>query len=366
MVYRSSLSSIILLCLTGLLLCCGWIILCSAANGNPDEWSNKQIYTALVTLLLSFATSFMPIRYFFKISYYMLILCIILLIAAEFSGHTAMGAQRWLKIGGITIQPSELSKIGVILSLARYFSQLSLEQVSKIRYLIIPLLIAFIPVGIILRQPNLGTSTIIILIAGTIFFVSNVRIWKFVCVIIGGLISMPFIWNFLHDYQKRRLMTFLNPEDDILGAGYNIMQSKIAIGSGGLYGKGFMHGTQVQLSFLPEKHTDFVFTILAEEFGFYGVLCVLSLYLLLIFMIYFIAFRVKSRYGRIVCIGVASMFFFHISINIGMISGLLPVVGTPLPLMSYGRSNLVTMIIAIGLVLNADIYRNQSQSKLLQ
>jgi rod shape determining protein RodA len=366
MIYRISLSSTILYFLTGLLLCCGWIILCSAANGNADEWANKQLYTALITLILSFFAAFIPTRYFFKISYYILILCIALLIAAEFTGHTAMGAQRWLKIGSITIQPSEVSKIGVILALARCLSQLSLEQISRIRNLIIPLFIVFIPVCIILRQPNLGTSTIIILISGAIFFVSGVRIWKFVLVIIGCVISMPLIWNFLHDYQKRRLMTFLNPETDILGAGYNIMQSKIAIGSGGLYGKGFMHGTQVQLSFLPEKHTDFVFTILAEEFGFYGVICVLLLYLLLVFMIYFIAFRIQNSYGKMVCIGIASMFFFHVSINIGMISGLLPVVGTPLPLMSYGRSNLVTMIIAIALVFNADIYRNQNQSKLLQ
>ncbi len=366
MIKNVSFLSVVLYLLTSTLLIVGWFVLCSAANGNSAEWADKQFYTGLSMLLMSFFFSFIPIKSFFKISYIFLGVCIVLLLAAEFTGHTAMGAQRWLKIGPITIQPSELTKIGVILALSRYFSQVSSEQISKIIILITPLLIVFIPVFIILRQPNLGTSMIITLMSGAIFFAAGVRIWKFVVVILSALLSMPIIWNFMHDYQKKRVMTFLNPEADVLGAGYNIMQSKIAIGSGGLEGKGFMHGTQVQLSFLPEKHTDFVFTILAEEFGFYGVISVLLLYLILIYVIYCIAFRAKNTFGRILCIGVASMLFCHVFINVGMISGLLPVVGTPLPLMSYGRSNLVTTIIGIGLVLNADIYRDKHQSKLLR
>ena len=232
------------------------------------------------------------------------------------------------------------------------------------QFLLIPLLVVMIPVLIILKQPNLGTSAIIILIAGAMFFVVGVQTWKFIAVIISCIASTPIIWNFLHDYQKKRVMTFLNPEDDVLGAGYNIMQSKIAIGSGGWNGKGLMQGTQVQLSFLPEKHTDFVFTILAEEYGFSGVILCLIIYLLLIYTIYFIALRVKNNYSKFICIGVASMLFFHVFINIGMVSGLLPVVGTPLPLLSYGRSNLVTTLIGIGLVLNADINRKLTQIKL--
>lgn len=352
--------------LTTILLLIGWVILYSAAKGNADEWANKQLYSGIFFIFCSIAIALVPTGRILQISYPFFFFCIILLIASEVTGHSAMGAQRWLKLGAITIQPSELTKIGVVLAIARYFSQKSYEEIGKIKNLVAPLAMLCLPVIIILRQPNLGTSALIVLIAGAMFFAAGVRIWKFIVVISTALLSMPLIWNFMHDYQKKRVMTFLDPEADILGAGYNIMQSKIAIGSGGLYGKGFMHGTQVQLSFLPEKHTDFVFTILAEEFGFYGVVFVLLSYLLLIYMIYFISFRVKNSFGKILSIGVASMIFFHLFINVGMISGLLPVVGTPLPLLSYGRSNLITTILGIGLVLNAEIYRDKSQAKLLK
>lgn len=341
------------------LIAVSWLILFSASGGNSEVWANKQLYAGISALLFTFCISLIPTQYLYNTSYYLLGLSIILLIIADISGHTAMGAQRWLKIGFISVQPSELTKIGVIMALSRIFSNMSYEQIGRPINLILPFFIVLIPVILILKQPNLGTSIIITLIASAIFFVAGVRIWKFALVIISGLISLPIIWNIMHDYQKRRVMIFLNPEEDLLGDGYNIMQSKIAIGSGGLYGKGLLSGSQVQLSFLPEKHTDFIFTILAEEWGFYGVILVLIFYLLLIFIIYSIAISIKNNYSKLLCVGVASLIFFHLFINIGMISGLLPVVGTPLVFLSYGRSNLITTIISIGLVLNADLQKKQ-------
>ncbi len=349
--------SIILTVLTVSLLIISWFILLSAGAGDRDIWASKQIYPGVFALALAVLISMIQTKYLYNLSYYLLALCIVLLIISDFAGHTAMGAQRWLKLGFITIQPSEITKIGVIMGLSRSFSNMSYEQIGKIRNLIMPLLVVLIPVILILKQPNLGTSTIIILMSSTIFFVAGVRIWKFALVVLSGVISMPIIWSFMHDYQKRRVMTFLNPDKDLLGDGYNIMQSKIAIGSGGLHGKGMLNGSQVQLSFLPEKHTDFIFTTLAEEWGFYGVISVLGLYLFMILIIYSIAFATKNTYSRLLCTGVASLLFFHLFINIGMISGLLPVAGTPLPLLSYGRSNLITTMISIGLVFNADIQK---------
>ena len=357
--------SILLCFIVIILITISWAILFSASGGDYEIWANKQLYAGIIALLLALCIALTPIQYLYYSSYYLLGLCIILLIVADFSGHTAMGAQRWIKVGLISIQPSEITKVGVIMALSRIFSSMSSEQIGISKSLIVPLLIVIIPVILILKQPNLGTSTIITLISGTIFFVAGVKLWKFALVIISVLISMPIIWNFMHDYQKRRVMIFLNPEQDLLGDGYNIMQSKIAIGSGGLYGKGLLKGSQVQLSFLPEKHTDFIFTILAEELGFYGVIVLLILYLMMLFIIYLIAIAAKNIYSKLLCVGVASLIFFHLFINLGMISGLLPVVGTPLSFLSYGRSNLITTIICIGLVLNADLQKKKLLKYLL-
>jgi rod shape determining protein RodA len=341
------------------LLFISWFVLISAGGGSAEVWANKQLYVGILVLLVALSVSFVQTKILYNLSYYFFLLSIGLLVIADFIGHTAMGAQRWLKIGFITIQPSEIAKIGVIMALSRYFSDMSIEQIGKVRSLVIPLLIVLIPVLIILKQPNLGTSAIITLMSGVVFFAAGVRIWIFVFVILSGAVSMPIIWNFMHDYQRKRVMTFLNPEEDLLGAGYNIMQSKIAIGSGGLYGKGLLNGSQVQLSFLPEKHTDFIFTILAEEWGFYGVIMTLLLYFGMIITIYLIAIYARNTYSKLLSIGVASMVFFHIFINLGMISGLLPPTGIPLPLLSYGRSNLITIVLSVGLVLNSNLQRKK-------
>jgi rod shape determining protein RodA len=349
----------ILTLITLLLLVISWFILLSAGGGNSEVWANKQLYIGLLILIFSSMVSLIPTKVLYNLSYYFFFFSLGLLILAHFIGHTAMGAQRWLKIGFITIQPSEIAKIGVIMGLSRYFSDISTEQIDKLRYLIIPLLLVILPVFIIIKQPNLGTAAIITLMSGTIFLAAGVKIWLFALVVLSGAVSMPIIWNFMHDYQRRRVMTFLNPEADLLGDGYNIMQSKIAIGSGGLYGKGLLNGSQVQLSFLPEKHTDFIFTTLAEELGFYGVTVTLIIYFLMIIVIYVVAIYARNTYSKLLSVGVASIIFFHIFINLGMISGLLPPTGVPLPLLSYGRSNLITTIVAIGLVLNADLQRRK-------
>lgn len=341
------------------LLIISWFILTSAGGGDPEVWANKQLYVGVFFLLIALLISLVETKILHNLSYYFFLLSIGFLLLADFMGHTAMGAQRWLKIGFITIQPAEITKIGVIMALSRYFSDISTEQIGKVRYLIIPLLFVILPVFIIIKQPNLGTAAIITLMAGTIFFAAGVKIWLFALVILSGAVSMPIIWNFMHDYQRRRVMTFLNPEADLLGDGYNIMQSKIAIGSGGLYGKGLLNGSQVQLSFLPEKHTDFIFTILAEELGFYGVVMTLFLYFSIIITIYLIAIYAGNTYSKLLSIGVASMVFFHIFINLGMTSGLLPPTGVPLPILSYGRSNLITTIVAIGLVLNSNVQKKK-------
>jgi len=329
-------------------------MLYSAANGNFNPWTLKQgiIFGLFIPLML--CLRFIKISTIYKASYYIYALCIMSLIVAELNGYTTMGAQRWIKIGYINVQPSEIAKLGIILALARYFHNRTHSEINKLHFLIIPTLIFFIPAILILKQPNLGTTLIIIMISMAIYFVSGVNKWVFILPGIGILLSIPIAWNFLHDYQKKRILTFLNPEDDLLGAGYNIAQSKIAIGAGGFFGKGFMNGSQNQLSFLPEKHTDFIFTLLTEEWGFLGFCLVMILYTVLLITCYRIAFNAVNHFGKMIVIGIATMIFLHIFINVGMISGLMPVVGTPIPLLSYGGSNLASVLIGLGLVLSVD------------
>ncbi len=337
----------------------GCLLLYSTAGGLYQPWAAKQAYAILLFLCIIIVIQFIPLRIIYKSSYICLGFGLASLIVADFIGHTAMGAQRWLKLGDVNFQPSELCKLAIIMSLARYFHDLSFSSIRKVKFIVLPIIIIIIHVILILRQPNLGTASIILILSSIMLFVTGVRIWKFVAVFILVLSSMPLIWHNMHDYQKQRVMTFINPQDDILGAGYNILQSKIAIGSGGLSGKGILFGTQTQLSFLPEKHTDFIFTVLAEELGFYGVIFTLLLYSMLLFFCYVIALSCNQHYSSLICIGVASMIFIHVFINIAMISGLIPAVGTPLPLLSYARSNLAVTMTGLGLVLNSYLNRRK-------
>lgn len=336
----------------------GFAMLYSAAEGNIDPWAYKQIirFTALFPIMLLIAI--IDIRIWFKLSYFIYFLAIMMLVMVmtEEFGIKAMGATRWIRFGSINIQPSEISKICVVFALAHYFHSTSQANIEKIPYLIIPLIIVLLPAFLVMKQPDLGTAIIIIMVGGSLFFVGGVKIWKFLVVIIGSIIAIPFFWQHLHDYQKNRILAFLDPEGDPLGNGYNIMQSKIAIGSGGFSGKGFLNGSQSQLSFLPEKQTDFIFTMLSEEFGFVGGIILILLYTIIIAYGTFIALISRSHFGKMMAIGITEIFFLHIFINIAMVMGMIPIVGAPLPLLSYGGTIMVTMLISFGLLLNIHLY----------
>ncbi|MHC0448997.1 MAG: rod shape-determining protein RodA [Candidatus Lariskella arthropodorum] len=330
----------------------GLVLLYSAAGGSLNPWVKKQFYVLLLFLPLIYVIRYIDTSFIFNSAYYIYFFCLFLLVMAEVLGHYAMGAQRWIRFGMINLQPSEFMKIAMVIMLAHYFHEMHSSQILKLKFLLMPIAMLLLPVFLILKQPNLGTAIITLAIAAGIFFASGVRLVFFAVPIIAAIASLPIIWNLLHAYQKRRIMTFLNPESDLLGAGYNIMQSKIAIGSGGFHGKGLLNGTQNQLSFLPEKHTDFIFTLLAEEAGFMGCMFVLLLYTLLILCCYYIALSTRHQFGRLVVCGIATMLFAHIFVNVGMVSGMLPAVGIPLPFLSYGGSNLGVMLLGFGLVLN--------------
>jgi rod shape determining protein RodA len=277
----------------------------------------------------------------------------------EQMSHNAMGATRWFRIGSIKIQPSELMKVCTVFALARYFYSIEAENIGRFKFIIPPLLMIFVPVAFIFHQPDLGTATILAMVGVVVLFMAGVKIWKFISAGVITLITVPFAWHFLlHDYQKQRIFTFLDPTHDPLGSGYNIIQSKIAVGSGGVFGKGFLGGTQGQLDFLPEKQTDFIFTMLSEELGFVGSVFTIMIYCAIIVICSNIAVKTKHQFGRLLVFGVVSIFFTHMFINTAMVMGLIPVVGAPLPFISYGGTIMASMMIGFGLVLNVDLNRN--------
>jgi rod shape determining protein RodA len=269
-----------------------------------------------------------------------------------------MGAQRWIDLGIINLQPSEVMKIALVLALARYFHGLATEDVGRPLKLVVPTVIVLTPVALVLKQPDLGTAMMLLLAGAAVFFAAGVRIWMFAVVLATGLAALPVGWEFLHDYQRRRVLTFLEPEGDPLGAGYHILQSKIALGSGGLFGKGLLQGTQSHLNFLPEKQTDFIFTMLAEEFGLVGSLAMLAIYTIILAHCFAIALSAKSQFGRLVAIGIATTFFLYLFINMAMVMGLIPVVGVPLPLVSYGGTAIVSLMLGFGLVMCVYVHRD--------
>lgn len=337
----------------------GVLLLYSAENGEIKSLVLKQTIYFIIFLPICVAIAITDIQFWFKHSYAIYFLGLLLLILVEIIGYKSMGATRWINLGFIRIQPSEIMKLCFILAMAKYYFQQSSTNIKQMKNLIKPVLLFLPPFILILKQPNLGTALILAAIMVAILFLMGVQMWKFVFCFILLLLSIPIGWKYgLHDYQKQRILTFLNPEKDPLNTGYNITQSKIAIGSGGLWGKGLLEGTQTQLEFLPEKHTDFIFTILSEEFGFVGDLVIISLYLILFLYFTFIIIRCNHTYGKIIVSGIFVNLFCHFFINIGMVSGILPVVGTPLPLLSYGGSITVSTLISIGFVLNVDMNRS--------
>lgn len=336
----------------------GIVVLYSAANGSWSPWAAKQLARFGVSLGLMIFLALVDVKIYLKYSYVAYFLVLLLLIGVEVGGHIGMGAQRWIDLKLFKLQPSELMKITMVLVLAKYFHGCTLNKIQSLRGIIAPILMALFPAALIILQPDLGTALMLLFTTMVIFFVVGVQWWKF-AIVGGSAIAMaPIAWQFLHDYQKDRVLTFLNPERDPLGAGYHIIQSKIALGSGGVFGKGFLNGTQSHLNFLPEKHTDFIFTMLSEEFGMIGAVLVVLLNLVIIAYGYLFAFRITSYYGKLMVIGLNTNYFMYVFINIAMVLGLLPVVGIPLPLISYGGTVMLSVMASFGIILCMDINRN--------
>tara|TARA_B100001121_G_scaffold305045_1_gene321577 strand:- start:246 stop:1370 length:1125 start_codon:yes stop_codon:yes gene_type:complete len=319
---------------------------------------NHAIRLGLFFSLMIFI-SFINIKTWHSLGYLFYFVVLGLLIWASLFGITASGSQRWINLYFINLQPSELMKIAIILCFAKYYHRIQLSNVNKLKNIVIPILIIFIPTALVVSQPDLGTSVLIVLSGIIVLWLAGVNIKYFFYSSIAFIISAPFVISFLKPYQKLRILTFFDPDKDPLGAGYQIIQSKIAVGSGGLFGKGFLKGTQGYLEFLPEKHTDFIFTLFSEEFGFVGSLILLILYAILIFRIIRIGSLSRSFFGKFFCYGFGSAIFVYVTVNMSMVLGLLPIVGSPLPILSYGGSSMLATMIGLGIVMSTKIYSRQ-------
>ena len=354
-VFQINLVLVILICLPALV---GFAMLYSAAGGNMEPWAAPQIIRFGVGLVIMFTVALVDIRFWIKSAYFIYAAAFVLLFGVELFGDSAMGAQRWVDIGPLQLQPSEIMKIALVIALARYFHTVGSDDIKHIPILIPPLLLILAPAALVLRQPDLGTAALLVLSGTMMLFLAGLRLWKLGVALVGLLGAIPVAWQFLREYQKSRILTFIDPESDPLGAGYHILQSKIAFGSGGMFGKGFLGGTQSHLNFLPEKQTDFIFTMLAEEFGLVGGIGLLLLYFALMAYGTVISLRCNSQFGRMLGMGIITTFFLYVFINIAMVMGLVPVVGVPLPLISYGGSAMLTLLFGFGLVLNIYIHRD--------
>ena len=333
-----------------------------AGGGEGTPIYLKQIYIAGVGFILLMIVLFFDYHLLLSLAYPLYWVSIGLLIGVLLLGRAISGSQRWLTLGFFSFQPSELVKIALILALAKYFFNNELNHRYGFRDLYLPLGMALLPALLIVKQPDLGTALLLLMISLSIFLFLGIA-WKTLFISVGSLIlSLPLVWFFLKDYQKKRVLIFIQPESDPLGAGYHIIQSKIAVGSGGFWGKGFLNGTQGQLRFLPEQHTDFAFSVLAEEWGFVGSLMVVTLFLLLILWALNIARQSKDRFGMVISLGICAIFFWQGLVNMGMVVGLVPVVGVPLPFISYGGSSIIANLIGIGLLLNIHMRRFVIQS----
>ena len=331
-----------------------------STDGGEILFHTKSHFTKLVVFtIMMLIMSFINIKYWFSIGYLSYLAVIGLLVATYLFGITSSGSQRWINLYFINLQPSELMKIVIILCLAKYFHRMKLENVNSIYTILTSLIIILLPMGLVIVQPDLGTALLISISGLAVLWFAGINHKYFIYTMIGLLISLPFIISFLKPYQKLRVLTFLNPDRDPLGAGYQIIQSKIAVGSGGLFGKGFLKGTQGYLEFLPEKHTDFIFTLYSEEFGFLGSLLLLILYAIIIYRIINIGMISRSYFSKLFCYGFASSIFIYIAVNMSMVLGLLPIVGSPLPIMSYGGSSMLATMIGFGIVMSSRIYNNQ-------
>ncbi len=342
----------------------GFLMLYSVAGGRMELWAEPQMKRFAVGFVLMLIVGFTPIWLWRNLSALAYLTSIALLLVVEFFGTVGMGAQRWIEVGPIVLQPSEMMKFTLVMMLAAYYDWLDVKKTSRPLWVMIPVILIVAPTILVLMQPNLGTSLMLLMAGAAVMFCAGVSWWYFgaVAVMAGGAVAAVFTtrgtpWQLLHDYQYRRIDTFLDPTADPLGAGYNIIQAKIALGSGGWAGKGFMQGTQSRLNFLPEKHTDFIFTTLAEEFGFVGAFSLLLLYGLIIAFCVVSALQNKDRFSSLLILGVAANLFFYIAVNLSMVMGMAPVVGVPLPLLSYGGSAMLVLLVGFGLVQSAHVHR---------
>jgi rod shape determining protein RodA len=342
----------------------GFLMLFSVAGGSMSPWVEPQLQRFGLGMALMFAVALVPIWLWRNLSALAYGVSVILLLYVEFFGSVGMGAQRWIDLGFMRLQPSELTKITLVMVLAAYYDWLDLDKTSRPVFVILPVLLIVVPVFLTLRQPDLGTALLLLMGGGAVMFLAGVHWAYFVGVIAAGVGAVAAVlssrgtpWQVLQDYQYRRIDTFLDPSSDPLGAGYHITQSQIALGSGGWTGRGFMEGTQSRLNFLPEKHTDFIFTTLAEEFGFVGAVSLLVLYLLILAFCIFTALAARDRFASLLVMGIAAAFFLYFAVNMAMVMGLAPVVGVPLPLVSYGGSAMLVLLVAFGLVQSAHVHR---------
>lgn len=342
----------------------GFLMLYSVAGGRLEVWAEPQMKRFAVGMVGMLAIGFVPIWFWRNVSALAYFGALVLLVAVELFGDIGKGAQRWLDLGPIRLQPSELMKVSLVLFLAAYYDWLDIRKVSRPLWVLIPVAIILVPTFLVLKQPDLGTAIMLLAGGGFVMFVAGVSFWYFgtVVALVVALVFTVFEsrgteWQLIKDYQFRRIDTFLDPGSDPLGAGYNITQAQIALGSGGWAGKGFMQGTQSRLNFLPEKHTDFIFTTLAEEFGFIGAVSLLVLYLLILVFCISSALANRDRFSALLIFGIAGTFFLFFTVNMGMVTGLMPVVGAPLPLVSYGGTAMIILLAAFGLVQSAHIHR---------
>ena len=330
----------------------------STDGGEFKYHTESHIIRFCVFFIMFFILSFIQIRFWHSTSYLLYIIFLVLLICVKYFGLTSSGSQRWLNFYFMNLQPSELMKIGLILFLAKYYHRISVENINKLKFLFLPIVALIAPVLLVVMQPDLGTSLLIAAGGLVVAWLAGVRAKFFIYASLVFISLLPVAISFLKPYQKARILTFLNPEKDPLGAGYQIIQSKIAIGSGGLFGKGFLNGSQSYLDYLPEKHTDFIFTLFSEEFGFFGSIFILLLYALIVYRIIKIGNITRSNFGKLYCYSFATAFFTYVVVNMGMVLGLLPIVGSPLPIMSYGGSSMMAIMLGLGIVMSCKVYKD--------
>ena len=329
----------------------------SSERGHFDYHTKNHVYRFATFFVVFLALSFLRIRTWFSLAYIFYFIVLLLLIGVEIFGVTASGSKRWINLFIINLQPSELMKVALIIFLARYYYKIPTVSVTSIKHLVIPLFALLIPVYLVIIQPDLGTSVLIAIGGFSVIWLTGFRIKYFLYMFILLICMAPVAISFLKPYQKSRILTFLNPERDPLGAGYQIIQSKIAVGSGGILGKGFLQGSQSYLDYLPEKHTDFIFTLFSEEFGFLGSSALLAIYILIIYRIIMIGQETRNNFGKLFCFGFATAFFAYVAVNMSMVLGLLPIVGAPLPIMSYGGSAMLAMMIGLAIVMSCKVHQ---------